>query len=181
LLTTLGSLSRTFQDAFKKATETAEKRRAIRGGTAVSIIFGLVIGTVAFARHHRDVPQTPAATAFAAPTPDASVPQPQAASLPNTRASQKRHGKSSAETPKPADEPVVVTVQDGQTLGGVGLRYLGQAGPVTTKKIQESNPEITDPNRIYAGSQIRLPAAAVRAESASPATSELPNRTEEQR
>jgi hypothetical protein len=83
--------------------------------------------------------------------------------------------------PSQSEQPVVVTVQDGQTLGGVSLRYLGQAGPVTTRKIQESNPEITDPNRIYAGSQIRLPAAAVRADGASQAAGELRSRTEEQR
>lgn len=181
LRTTLGSLSRTFQDAFKKATETAEKRRAIRGGTAVSIIFGLVVGTVAFARHHRDIPQTPAGAPSVAPAAEAPTLQPQAASLPNSGAPQKRHNKSSTAKATDAEEPVVVTVQDGQTLGGVSLRYLGQAGPVTTRKIQESNPEIVDPNRIYAGSQIRLPAAAVRADGASPASGELRNRTEEQR
>ena len=180
LKTTWTALTKTVQEAFKKSAETPEKRRAVRGGTAVAIIFAFVLGTVTFARHSREVPpastdgnsSSPASVAFVPPTA-------QAAAAPKPAAAQSSAGKISAAKSNAQDKPIVVTIKDGQTLGDVTLHYLGQAGPVTTRKVQDSNPEITNPDLIYAGSQIRLPASAVRGDSTSTEGGENANRTEE--
>ena len=75
--------------------------------------------------------------------------------------------------------PVVVTVENGQTLGDVSLRYLGQFNPEVTRKIQKSNPEIKDPDLIFAGALIRLPSPPVHSEISTPSSEEVPNRVEE--
>lgn len=180
LKTTWTALTKTVQEAFKKSADTPEKRRAIRGGSAVAIIFAFVLGTVTLARHSREV--SPASTNGTSSTPasEAFVPAiAQAATAPRSAAGQSTSSRTTAAKMSTLDKPMVVTIKDGQTLGGVTLHYLGQAGPVTTRKIQESNPEITNPDRIYAGSQIRLPASAIRADSASTAGGENGYRTEE--
>jgi type II secretory pathway predicted ATPase ExeA len=180
LKTTWTALTKTVQEAFKKSAETPEKRRAIRGGTAVAIIFAFVLGTVAFARHSREVPQAATDATSTTPASEAFVPSlAQVATPPKAATEKSASRKTAAAKANAEDQPVVVTIKDGQTLGDVTLHYLGQAGPVTTRKIQESNPEITNPDRIYAGSQIRLPASAVRADSAATDSGENRNRTEE--
>lgn len=180
LKTTWTALTKTVQEAFKKSADTPEKRRALRGGTAVAIIFAFVLGTVVFARHSREVPQAAPHATSSTPPSEAFVPaSEQSATVPKAATAKSASRKTAAAKANAQEQPVMVTIKDGQTLGDVTLQYLGQAGPVTTRKIQESNPEITDPDRIYAGSQIRLPASAVRADGTSTASGENRNRTEE--
>jgi cytoskeletal protein RodZ len=75
----------------------------------------------------------------------------------------------------------VVTVESGQTLGGVSLQYLGRSSPEAIREIQTLNPEIRDPDLIIAGKQIRLPAPTSDSHgSISPSEGDL-NRMETQR
>jgi LysM repeat protein len=99
------------------------------------------------------------------------------------------HGSQVSQTPPdkvsqpPANvpqTPVVITVEHGQTLSEVSLRYLGEFNPKTTREIQMSNPEIRDPDLIIEGTQIRLPSPSVRADISTPSSGEALNRAEEQ-
>ena len=76
--------------------------------------------------------------------------------------------------------PVVITVEHGQTLGEVSLRYLGQFNPKVTREIQVSNPEIRNPDLIFEGTQIRLPSPSVHPDVSTPSAGEVLNRTQEQ-
>jgi hypothetical protein len=59
-----------------------------------------------------------------------------------------------------ADEPIVgqlVRVLAGDTLWDIAVAYYGTAGPVTLKRILNSNPAIRDPRHLEVGAHIYLP------------------------
>jgi type II secretory pathway predicted ATPase ExeA/nucleoid-associated protein YgaU len=58
------------------------------------------------------------------------------------------------------NKPVVVTVEEGQTLSGLALRYQGRFDSEVTQEIQKLNPQIQNPDMIIAGTQLRLPRPA---------------------
>ncbi|MFW2405445.1 MAG: LysM peptidoglycan-binding domain-containing protein, partial [Gammaproteobacteria bacterium] len=63
-----------------------------------------------------------------------------------------------AEEPKPEPEGEIYEIQSGDTLSGIAKRYYGDAMKYT--KIFEANKGvIEDPNKIYPGQKIRIPAA----------------------
>jgi hypothetical protein len=57
----------------------------------------------------------------------------------------------------PIDRSSVITLEFGQTLSEVSLRYLGRFNDQLTLQIQKLNPEIKNPDFIIAGTKIRLP------------------------
>jgi len=59
------------------------------------------------------------------------------------------------------NKPMVVTVQEGQTLSGLAVRYQGRFDSELTQEIQKLNPQIQNPDMIIAGSQLRLPRPAL--------------------
>jgi general secretion pathway protein A len=57
----------------------------------------------------------------------------------------------------PSDKSSVITLESGQTLSEVSLRYLGRFNDQLTLQIQKLNPEIKNPDFIIVGTKIRLP------------------------
>ncbi len=170
------SLARTFHAAFKKASASGGKRRTIRGGTAVAIGFGLALSGGAFARHRLESPKPPAGIVAVAPEPD-SVELSQPTEVPPGIQTSEMPAAKPVYRSADAQGGSTVTLEDGQTIGDVSLRYFGQFSPMFIKKILDLNPEISDPNMIAAGTQIRVP--AVSAGTDVKAAQEIPNQAKE--
>lgn len=64
---------------------------------------------------------------------------------------------SQLQVDRPEPEAKFYTVQSGDTLGKIAQKFYGSAGSYT--KIFEANqPMLTDPNKIYVGQALRIPA-----------------------
>jgi general secretion pathway protein A len=176
LRSSCGSVFRTMQEAFKKAADTAEKRRAIRGGTVVSILFALVVSTVVFARHRGGSAQPLTSGVAATPAPNSARTYPPGA---DARDAQAPANQASLPRAKSNRKQAATTSADVQAAGGASLAASGRFNSETTKQIQNSARNHTDPKMFYSSSQTGLPAPQVRADIGAPVSGDLPNRVEE--
>jgi hypothetical protein len=139
----------------------------------------LTVSGLAITKHRREFTVLAAKVVPAAQSPSSMATlQPFAAPL-DTQDSQTATGTVPPAPAATPQSPVVITVKHGQTLGGVSLHYLGEFSPQVTREIQNSNPEITDPDLIIEGTQIRLPSPPVHADSQTSSSGEVPNRSED--
>ncbi|MGH9678644.1 MAG: LysM peptidoglycan-binding domain-containing protein [Candidatus Acidiferrales bacterium] len=67
-----------------------------------------------------------------------------------------RRGDELSQT-RSGENPSVITLESGQTLSEVSLRYLGRFNNELEQEFQKLNPEIKNPDVVYAGTQVRLP------------------------
>jgi general secretion pathway protein A len=171
---------RASQNFSKKETDAVDKGRTISGGTVVAVAFALTVSGLGFAWHHHEFARPPLKVVPVAASPASGNPSQPSAAIQNAHGSQMRPGKASPPPAKSRSGPVVITVEHGQTLGEVSLRYLGQFNPKVTREIQMSNPVIRDPDLIFAGTQIRLPSPSVHPDLSTPSSREVLNRAEEQ-
>jgi general secretion pathway protein A len=180
LLATWEAVLRTWPSIYKKRTGDADKSRAIRRGTVVAVAFALTASGLVFASRHREFMRPPLKVVPVAPLASSMAPLQPSAAFHDSQGFKMPHDKVFPPPAKARHSPVVVTVEQGQTLGEVSLRYLGQFNPDVTKEIQMSNPEIRDSGLIFAGTPIRLPSPSVHADISTPSSGEVPNRAEEQ-
>ena len=172
---------RASQTFSKKESDTADKARTISGGTVAAVAFALTISGLGFAWRHHEFMRPPLKVVPVAPSPGSENPSQPSGPFQKRLGAQIAPGKASPPPAKARSGPVVITVEHGQTLGEVSLRYLGQFNPKVTREIQMSNPVIRDPDLIFAGTQIRLPSPTVHPDISTPSSPEVLNRTEEQR
>jgi type II secretory pathway predicted ATPase ExeA len=171
---------RTLQNAYKKEKSTADTGRAIRGGTVVAVAFALTVSGLVFAQRHHEFVQTPLKVVPVAPSPASMDTSQPSSAVRRDQDFPTPPGKASAAPAKAQQQPVVVTIEYGQTLGEVSLQHLGKFNPEVTREIQKSNPEIRDPDLIMAGTQIILPSPPVHADIRTPSPEDVPGRAEGQ-
>src|SRR5579864_92263 len=171
---------RASQNFSKKESETVDKSRTISGGTLVALAFALAISGLGFAWYHHEFMRPPLKVVPVAPSAGSRNPSQPPAAFQKSLGSQIASDKVSPPPAEARSGPVVITVEHGQTLGEVSLRYLGQFNPKVTREIQMSNPVIRDPDLIFAGTQIRLPSPSVHPDISTPSSREVLNRAEEQ-
>jgi len=153
------AISRLWQNNRKKSVGEEEKKRAASGRTL--LIVAAVLGAGGFLLRGR---------AHAVPEPshgeNRKIPAlignniPALAPINVGKKSVEISGSKNA-SPLHAtagESPEVITVESGQTLSQVSVRYLGRFNNEITQKIQGLNPAIKDPNVIFAGTHVRLPA-----------------------
>ena len=171
---------RASQNFSKKESDTVDKGRTISGGTLVAVAFALTISGLGFAWYHHEYTRPPLKVVPVAPLPGSRNPSQPSAAFQKSLGSQIASDKVSPPPAKAPSGPVVITVEHGQTLGEVSLRYLGQFNPKVTREIQMSNPVIRDPDLIFAGTQLRLPSPSDHPDVSTPSSREVLNRAEEQ-
>lgn len=125
------------------------------------VVIFLVAGFFVFAERYAGVMRT-SANAATGPTEPAKENRPGATTT--TKGSGKdpktMNSEESTRGDVAANKPVVVTVEEGQTLSGLAMRYQGRFDTEVTQEIQKLNPQIQNPDMIFAGTQLRLPRPA---------------------
>lgn len=108
----------------------------------------LAVGNIkGIARVEADLPKAPVPMGAAAAAEPAVPPTPAAAA----------DAPNAAPAAAPAAEPVFHTVKKGETLGAIAQHYLGKASRYP--EIFEANrPMLSDPDKIYPGQTLRIPA-----------------------
>jgi general secretion pathway protein A len=151
-------ISRFLQRVRKWALNAWDKRQTVVGRIVIVVGFALIGGGTLFMdRLHED------ARLSHHPVPSSSASNPSnPARPPSTIApveiSQDARKQVSVRPQRvPNDQATVITVESGQTLSELSLRYLGRFNPDVTQQIQTLNPEIRNPDLVFAGMQVRLP------------------------
>jgi hypothetical protein len=154
------TISRLWQTNRKKSAGDQEKKRAMSGRTLLIVVLVLGAGGFLFRGWARAVPvQMLSESQNDSTLLRNNAPRP---STVNEQEITVDDGANNKKLSLPAtghgEQSTIITVESGQTLSGVSRRYLGQFNNKITQKIQNLNPEIRDPNVIFAGAQVRLPA-----------------------
>jgi LysM domain len=134
------------------------KKRAL--GIPTLFVAALALGAGAFfvAERSYDAPNPQVESGRTSSNLDQSTPatiSPEGVPAKSTKKNSKRISELSEN--QPGDNPSVITLESGQTLSELSLRYLGRFNDEITQQIQKLNPEIKNPDVVYAGTQVRLP------------------------
>ena len=156
------SMFRFFNLPQKKTANAGNQRQSARGRTMVVVGFilivsgALLVGSVNQAVQYRrgSVEPGPALNTEKLVKPSTTIDP-----IKTSQGTRKEESKSPQMAPDDGDGSTVVTLESGQTLSEVSLHYLGRFNDAITHRIQTLNPEIKDPDLIFAGSQVRLPAS----------------------
>ena len=179
ILSTWTAVLRTWLSMYKKGAAAANKGRAVRGGTVVAVAFALTASGLLVTWGQREYMPTSLKGVLMAPSQGSMAPAQASAAIPASQSSEIPQGKLSPAQAMSQYRPIVVTLEQGQTLGQVSLHYLGQFNPKVTREIQMFNPKISNPNLIFAGTEIRLPSPSGRLDISPPSAGDVLNRAEE--
>ena len=158
--------ARFLAETFGKKKVGGAERRSVFGGRKLAVAMFALIGSglLGVARHYGAAKSLQPEKSPAPSTNSAHVALPAIASssvdVPRAEGHVEDEHSGQTRRPTPPRTPTMVTVEIGQTLGGVSLRYLGRSNPEAIHEIQTLNPEIRNPDLILAGRQIRLPTPA---------------------
>ena len=152
------AFSRLWQNSKKNSAEAKEKKRA-SGGSSI-IVAALVLGAGGYLMWNRSnealkptVDNVPAISTSDVTNLPASSPERE---LAKSSENQTKQNSVLSNTSR-GDVPSIITLESGQTLSEVSVRYLGRFNNELTQQIQNLNPEIKNPNVVFAGAQVRLP------------------------
>jgi general secretion pathway protein A len=180
LLEPWGGVVRSLRDAYKKGTGTADKARAIRGGTVIAIAFALTVSGLLFTWQLREFTSIPPKAVRIASSPDFVTRLQTGPASSDTRTSLLPPGKKFVSPANRQDKPAVVIVEQMQTLRGRSSHHFGQFNSKATRQIQFSNQGFRDGNLILAETQIRVASATVHPDFSTPSAAEIVNRSKEQ-
>jgi hypothetical protein len=132
-----------------------DKRQTVVGRTVIVVGFALIGGGILFKDRLNEVARL---SHHPVPSSSASNPVKTSSTTAPIEISQDARKQESARPHwAPDDKPTVITLESGQTLSELSLRYLGRFNPDVTQQIQILNPEIRNPDLVFAGTQVRLP------------------------
>ena len=145
------------EDVFSPSVETADGQRnepyrqtPIRNlvrASAILLVIGF-LGTLGFAAFRHYQPRR-----IEDPRPSQPMTQPTAISAPlGSQPDEESRSKSMGTA-----VTFGVTIEPGETLQDISIRYLGEYDSLRLRQIQKLNPSLTDPNHIETGQRLLLP------------------------
>jgi hypothetical protein len=146
----------------------------------IAVAFALAASGLLLAWHLPEFTSTHPKAQLLGPSPGSIAPLQPTAAFHDSQASKLPPDKKSLSPSNRQQKRAVTIVKDGQTLGGVSSRHLGQFNPKVARQIQASNPDIRDTDLIIAGTQIHFPSSTVHPDISTPSAGEVLNRPKEQ-
>jgi general secretion pathway protein A len=153
------ALSKFSPYAQKKVEDVVNKRRTAIGRTMIVVAFVLAVGGVLFVGRFDEIVHLKHDSILDTSRSNSMNPVTESSAIDSIKISQEaREEKPTRSSRTREGKPTVITLESGETLSGLSFRYLGRFDPEVTQQIQMLNPKIMDPDRIFAGTQVRLPA-----------------------
>jgi LysM repeat protein len=151
------AMSRFLQHRQKKLVGAGNQSQSAGGRTKVVVALVLIVSGSLFVERVDQSVQLRGGLAAAAPIPN-EIKDAKPPSTIDTIKTFYDASKEVSERPhRTPDDSTVITLESGQTLSWLSLRYLGRFNDKVTQQIQTLNPEIKNPDLIFAGTQLRLP------------------------